>query len=124
MRPSQSRTGSVADLKGFPAPFPSRPTRKNLEIRRHTFNCKKMNNRALRKGGARDYTGVISHHLRFRPDDQVVFRCTRDGRLNVVRDSIRVNFKRGGFKAMPKGVARLSGELTCGASKSWRTHWE
>lgn len=82
------------------------PTRKKLYIHSHTFNCKPVRDGKKLRNGNWAFFGHFSHHLSLRPDDQVSFRYELDRNLNLLPHTIKVGFKRGGFRTLPKAFSR------------------
>lgn len=67
------------------------PEAKKLDVFDHEFNVKKAT--ITRNGKTRTAVGQISHHLSFRPDDQVYYTIVKQG--DVIK-SVEKKVSRGG----------------------------
>jgi hypothetical protein len=107
-KPSQGASGSFetamkAALEG--------PEKKKLKIFGHEFNIKPVE--IMRNKGEITVVGQMSHHLKWRRDDQVYYRITKKG--DTVKD-IQVNIDRGGFAPVAAPIVSALGAYVSGGS--------
>ncbi len=69
------------------------PEVKKLDVYDHEFNVKKA--AITRNGKRRTANGQISHHLSFRPDDQLYYTIVKQGDV-VKKEDVEVKISRGG----------------------------
>ncbi|HLT48102.1 MAG TPA: hypothetical protein VK002_12790 [Rubricoccaceae bacterium] len=80
------------------------PERKKLKVDGHHFNVKPA--QVTEHAGVLTLIGTLSHHIRFRPDDQVSYRVrVRRGRI----EEVHVEINRGGLAPLAGPVASAVG---------------
>jgi hypothetical protein len=85
------------------------PEVKKLKIFDHEFNIKPME--IIREGDSETARGHISHHLSFRPDDQVYFTIDK---VREVITRIDVKINRGGYTSIIAPIASALGTYFTG----------
>lgn len=85
------------------------PEKKNLRIYDHGFNVKKVE--IKREGAKITINGHISHHLRWRRDDQVYYQIVKKGDKVI---SVKRQISRGGWAGIAAPIIAAAGTYLTG----------
>lgn len=85
------------------------PERKKLKVFDHRFNVKPVE--SVRDGARIIVNGHISHHLPFRPDDQVYYRIIKEGDKVI---KVERNINQGGWAGIAAPIVAAVGTYLTG----------